>query len=362
MNNPHKVLFIHKWFSFSGGVERVHQNLSYALEKESIVSEFYVFNINTNKKAGFEKLIKNRSAVHPPENAPTLQKIIHLLEHVRKFNPTVIIAATETANLLALICAIRFPSVKIIYTRHCAFDVSDQKLSPTKIKFLYNLYSLSGGTIVGVSEDLKKQILSALFCGTKKVRFIRNAVINERVDELSITNTDNFNRSSYFVSVGRLVEQKGFDLLIEAYAQAKTRQPNLPNLIIVGEGEAEESLRHQISATKFENCIELYGYTDNPYFIIKHAQAFILSSRHEGMPTVLIEAMHLNTPVIAFDCPTGPAELIQHKQNGLLIENQNLDALASAMLDYQSLKGKHISDTVDAFKYKHVAQAYMALF
>lgn len=357
-----KVLFLHKWFSLSGGVERVHKNLSTALAGQNVPSEFYVFDTLGSKKAGFEQLKSERKASSPPQEVNLLRKISHLVSFIKTNQITVIIAATETANMLALACAMRFPSIKVIFTRHCAFDVSDQKLSPRSIKFLYNLYSLAGGSIVAVSRDLQNQIKDNVVLGNKRIEFIPNAVIDSRVDQLAYENSDDFAYTRYFCAVGRLVEQKGFDLLIEAYAQAKAMHSDLPELVIVGIGEDLEKLTALRDKLDLTNVVHFFGYTTNPYYIIRNAEAFILSSRHEGMPTALIEAMHLNTPVIAFDCPTGPAELIIDSENGFLVEANHIGKLAQAIVDYQKLQSLDISHHVQDFHFERVAQKYIAQF
>ena len=87
-----------------------------------------------------------------------------------------------------------------------------------------------------------------------------------------------------------------------------------------------------------------------------------MSSRHEGMPTALVEAMYLNTPVIAFDCPTGPSELIENGKNGFLVEANNVDKLADAISKYKQLHGKEIAQSVSAFEYQSVARRYINEF
>lgn len=357
-----KVLFLHKWFALSGGVERVHQNLSNALASEGITSEFYVYDIKGDMKAGFDKLQETKKATHPKQDVGFLKKLLHLFDHIKKHDIDVIIAATETANILAALCALRFPTLSVVYTRHCAFDVSDQKLSPAKIKLLYNFYSLTGGSIVTVSGSLQQELLQNIKLGRKHVEFIPNAVVDEQVIAKSLTNTDNFESSDYFCAVGRLVEQKGFDMLIQAYAKAHQKNNNLPKLIIVGIGDLLDELTELAQSYNVIEHIEFYGFTDNPYYIIRNAQAFVLSSRHEGMPTALVEAMYLNTPVIAFDCPTGPSELIENGMNGFLVEDGNIDKLAEAILNYRDLHGKEIRQSVSAFEYQSVARRYINEF
>ncbi|MBC3767648.1 glycosyltransferase [Neptunicella marina] len=358
----YQVLFLHKWFSLSGGVERVHKNLSIALAEQGVTSSFYVYKVSGDKYPGYKKLCEQFQAACPPAGSGFRARLRHLFEHIRQHNINVLISATETANMLALCCSLAFPELKVIYTRHCALDVSDQKLPPWLIKGLYNLYSLSNQSIVTVSRHLQGELSSIIKVGKSSVRFIPNAVVSDRVKQLANSNTDDFQSERYFCAVGRLVEQKGFDLLIRAYAIAKQRNPELPILVIVGIGIAREQLQQLAAQLDVGEQVIFTGFTDNPYYIINGAVAFILSSRHEGMPTALIEAMYLNTPVIAFDCPTGPAELIRNGENGFLVPYMDVDAMAQAIGNYASLLGKSITQDVEDFHYQNVAQAYMSQF
>ncbi|WP_416307640.1 glycosyltransferase [Neptunicella sp. SCSIO 80796] len=358
----YKVLFLHKWFSLSGGVERVHKNLATALSEQGVYSSFYVCNVSGDKYAGYKKLCAEFDAICPRPGSDFMTRLRHLFSHIKHNKVNVLIAATETANMLALCCSLKFPQLKVIYTRHCAFDVSDQKLPAWMIKALYNLYSLSNQSIVTVSRHLQGELNSVIRIGKKDVRFIPNAVVSDKVLQLANQNTDNFQLTRYFCAVGRLVEQKGFDLLIRAYAQALRKQPDLPGLVIVGVGDDLARLQALAEQLGVADSVLFNGFTDNPYYIINGAVAFILSSRHEGMPTALIEAMYLDTPVIAFDCPTGPAELIQHGENGLLVPYMDIDAMADAIVNYQSICGKSISHSVKDFQYQNVALAYMSQF
>ena len=358
----HRVLFIHKFFTVGGGVERVHKNLSNALSDEGVDSIFYVHDVTGESKEGFSCLQDAYTAFAADSERGFRHKLGYLYSLIKRKEITVIIAATETANMLALLCKLRFPAIRVIYTRHCAFDVSDQKLPPWAIKALYALYSLTKGKIVAVSEGLKQQIIDTLILGKSRVSFIPNAVLQPSIKEQANKTPDVALPERFFCGVGRLVEQKGFDLLLEAYAKARNHDSSLPELVIVGAGEDLDALKRQASNLGIQQHVHFTGFTTNPYCIIKRAEAFILSSRHEGMPTVLVEAMYLNTPVIAFDCPTGPSELITPNETGILVEALNTDALAQAIGHYAPLKSKSISDKVSHFSYKNVANAYIAQF
>jgi glycosyltransferase involved in cell wall biosynthesis len=130
--------------------------------------------------------------------------------------------------------------------------------------------------------------------------------------------------------VGRLVPQKGFDLLIPAFAASAHRFPQW-ELVIVGDGPARAGLQAQIAAFGLTDRVFLPGRAGNIGAWYERAHAYVLPSRFEGMPNVLLEAMSHGLPVISFDCETGPGEIIRHGVDGLLVPPQDIKALAEAM-------------------------------
>ncbi len=136
----------------------------------------------------------------------------------------------------------------------------------------------------------------------------------------------------YIIAVGRLRNDiKQFDRLIETYHTSGLTEKNI-KLYICGDGEDKKSLEKLISRLQLENHVRLLGFVENVDEYIRNAKFLVLSSRVEGFPMVLLEALQQQTPVIAFDCKSGPNEIIQHKINGLLVENQNFANLKDAMI------------------------------
>jgi glycosyltransferase involved in cell wall biosynthesis len=134
------------------------------------------------------------------------------------------------------------------------------------------------------------------------------------------------------VAAGRLTLQKGFDMLIPAFAQVVQRHPEW-TLRICGNGPQLRSLERLIIEHELSNNVLLMGPVDRLDLQMSQASMYVLSSRHEGLPMVMIEAMSLGLPVVSFDCPTGPAEVIQDGRSGILVPESDVDALASAMLE-----------------------------
>jgi glycosyltransferase involved in cell wall biosynthesis len=135
---------------------------------------------------------------------------------------------------------------------------------------------------------------------------------------------------SSIISVGRLDHQKGFDLLLRAFARVRDRH-NEWTLTILGEGPKRrelESLRNELG---LDQCAFLPGRVEDVYQQLAQADLFVMSSRYEGFPNALCEALSCGLPSISTDCPSGPREIINDGINGLLVANEDVDALAEAM-------------------------------
>jgi glycosyltransferase involved in cell wall biosynthesis len=131
-------------------------------------------------------------------------------------------------------------------------------------------------------------------------------------------------------AVGRLVHQKGFDLLLAAFSEIASAFPDW-TLVIWGEGEKRRELELQRDQLGLAERVRLPGVTPQPGTWIETADVFVLSSRFEGWGIVLAEAMAAAIPVVAFDCPWGPSEMIQPEVDGLLVQPEDTVALAEAL-------------------------------
>jgi glycosyltransferase involved in cell wall biosynthesis len=140
-------------------------------------------------------------------------------------------------------------------------------------------------------------------------------------------------KNNFFISIGRLEYQKGHDLLIEIYSRFK-HKTNCDEwkIYIVGEGSQRSKLESQIKNLNLTDDIFLIGATTDVKKYYTQSQIYLMTSRWEGMPLVLDEALFFNLPVIAFDCETGPREMITDGVNGFLVPLKDLDAFVEKMI------------------------------
>ncbi|MHC8327427.1 glycosyltransferase [Pseudomonas sp. LB1P83] len=352
------ILFILKDFKSGGGVERVQQRLSEQFLKDGQRVSFFVMNGDTPDTEGAPTLGSGSGS----GIVGLLKSIVLLRRLIHREGVTHLISAKEQANLCTWF-ATRGRPCKVIYSRHAALDCTEQKTGPSSLRLLYSLYLCGSGKVVTVSIALRQSLVDWMPWGRQRIRYCPNAVVTEQLLEAAQAPLPTDLPRDYWLSVGRLVGPKGFHLLLDAYALA-LRSEALPDLVIVGDGPLLDALTTQASRLGITHRVHFTGFLSNPYPLLRHARLFILSSVQEGMPTVLIEALALGTPVLASDCETGPRELLDNGRLGQLVAVNDVPALARGML--QSLaaqsgvapSAKMLSDAIHPYTSRYAAQAY----
>ena len=169
------------------------------------------------------------------------------------------------------------------------------------------------------------------------------------------------------ITVGRLSEQKGFDLLVSAWSFITKKHPDW-EIHLYGEGELENELKKSITQNGIEDSFIIHKPVKNIKEKYLESSIYVMSSRFEGFGMVLIEAMACGVPCISFDCPHGPSYIIKDGEDGILVENGNVEQLAEAIstlitdTDKRFAMGKAAKQNVLRYSQENIMKQWESLF
>ena len=230
------------------------------------------------------------------------------------------IVCTDTNRLVVALLAAFVPGVRFAVWQHFALSHSVTKVRGWLARWL----AAHLATRIVTLTERDEVLYAKLFAPFGTVTTIPNIVAPPAVGRAV--------RRREILALGRLVPQKGFDLLLEAWADASKRLPGW-SLRVVGDGQMRDQLARLANTLRVEQSVIFAPFSENPFALYSECGVFVLSSRFEGMPFVLIEAMSCGSPCISFDCPNGPRELIEHGVNGILVPAERVDALSDAIVE-----------------------------
>lgn len=275
-------------------------------------------------------------------------RVIKSIDRIcREQNIDIVLGTTHAINSLLVFFR---KKVKTVACEHLAYMAA-----PWSSRILRRiLYPFLDAVVVLTSSDAKHYMFH------KNVRIIPNSLpfLPDKYSDL--TNKE-------ILAVGRLTYQKGFDLLIDAISLIKNKCDGW-RVKIVGSGEDENKLKKQIETLNLENIVRIYPSTNAIMQEYLSASIFVLSSRYEGFGLVLIEAQACGLPTVSFNCPEGPSEIVHHNEDGLLVENGNVEKMSEAILELivDSNKriqfGKKALQNIDRYKPNNVADQWNGLF
>jgi len=186
--------------------------------------------------------------------------------------------------------------------------------------------------VMAVSDGVREDAVRRLRLPPGRVITVYNPVVTPDLDRRAAESLEppwSHPDPPVVLAAGRLVPAKGFHSLLRAFASLRSRRPC--RLVILGEGPLRPSLEALASSLSIADDLLLPGFDANPLRWMSRCSVFALSSRFEGLPGVLIQAMACGAPVVATDCPFGPAEIVEDGQNGFLVPLGSEEALAAAL-------------------------------
>ena len=251
-----------------------------------------------------------------------LQRLWRLRQAITRSKPDVVISFLDQTNVMVLAATTQLGVPALVSERN---DPAYQPLGRAWQLLRRCLYPRASSVVVQTAAA-KRYFPPAV---QRRTRIIPNPVVAERVDTRDIAMAP-ADAEFCLVAAGRLTEQKGFDLLLCAFAEIAVRHPSW-SLTIWGEGPLRGQLTAQRDAFGLASRVALPGRTSRLPQALTRADLFVLSSRYEGFPNILCEAMAQGLPVVSFDCPSGPSEILRPGIDGLLVPRDDVAALAAAL-------------------------------
>jgi glycosyltransferase involved in cell wall biosynthesis len=325
------TFLMHDAFS-GGGVSRTTTNLANHLARTRDVRVISLYRRRTEARFALHESIEitvlddrrrrrlrgplrevpSRLRPMPSQKNMSLLSDLLLRRAIRNVRSGVIVSTRPTLHLA--LTAYARPEVTTVGWEHLNYVARSQ--TPRLMEILHAAVPRLDGYVVLTDADAEdyRRDLPAL---RTKVEVIRNSVTWPIRSEPAAVD------SKVVVAAGRLVPRKGFKRLVRAFRPVARRHPDW-QLHIYGNGEQKQQITDLIHRLGLESQVLLRGYSRNLPEVLANASIFAMTSRSEGFPMVLIEAMSTGIPLIAFDCPRGPGETIQHGSNGLLIPEGRL--------------------------------------
>lgn len=333
MVNKKKILFFLQ--SGVGGAERVTVTIAKLLDLNKYDLTLALLT-RTNGEHQIRKFIPDSFKVIEIQNKGGFSLYVNLVNCIRKNRPDIVFSSMMFVNTKILAASFLFPHIRfIVRNNNYLYTLSFSQKLLLKISYRF------ADMIVAQTDEMRDELIN-VGLSSKKIITLQNPVdtdyINEKAKEKSPF-VDSFGH--VFVASGRFHPVKGFDVLVEAFYKVLQSEPNA-KLYIIGKNNDNcllyyKSILTRIYELGIENSICCVGFQDNPYKYVRNADCFVLSSRNEGLPNVLIEALYLETPVAATSCIPIIERIVDEGSNGYTANVEDPDSLSLAMINAAKL-------------------------
>lgn len=262
-------------------------------------------------------------------------------DYLRRERPAALLSASHYVNLAALWGRdLAGTGTRLVISQRTQLSVAitNSRLPLLRrrplLAWLTRRYYPRADAIVAVSDGVADDLATVARLPRDRVQTVYNPtdldLIDRRAAEPAPHPWLDDGGAPVIVAVGRLAAQKDFATLLRAFARVRERRP--ARLLILGEGRLRPALEAQVAQLGLGAAVALPGYAENPFAALARADLYVMSSRYEGLPGALIQALACGCRVVSTDCPSGPAEILDHGRYGRLVPVGDAPALTEAML------------------------------
>jgi glycosyltransferase involved in cell wall biosynthesis len=368
MNKTQKHIAIFLPALWGGGAERVMVDLGEGLSAKGFFVDLVLAQAEGPCLAEIPASLR-MVELNPRHRASlrTLASLPALVRYLSRARPDALLTGLQ-ANIVALWARriAGFPQ-RLVITEHNTFSQQNQLLPAwygrLMIYLVRRFYPWADG-IVAVSEGAADDLAKVGKIPRQQIQVIYNPIITPRLRAKARENLEHSwfepGQPPVVLSIGRLTAQKDFGTLIHAFGKIRRKRP--AKLLILGEGEKRPELEALIKQLNLEPDVNMPGFVPNPYPFISKASLFVLSSRWEGLPTVLVEALYCGPPIIATDCPSGPREILREGQYGRLVPVGDAAALAQSIEEMLDAPGPPPArECLQPFEVETAVNQYMSI-
>ena len=327
-----KTLFLLIPSLTGGGAEKVFLNLCKHLNKD----KYDITLCLLEKKGEYLSFLDESIKVHSMDVQRVRYAILPLIRFIKTTKPDILLSTLGHLNALMGFIKPLLPKETTLIARE-ANIVSKMRYNFV-VKFLYSKYYANFDWVIGQSDDMINDLKKVTSINKDRIIKINNPINLENIERnlldknASLLKNDKIN----LVTVGSLTYQKGYDLLLRTFS--KFRNIEDYHLTILGKGELKEELIQLAKNLKIDTNVSFLGFKINPYGYMEQADIFISSSRFEGFPNAVLEALACNTPVIANSYPGGIKEIINHSIYGEVINIEDSSQLEKACFNLSKNK------------------------
>lgn len=346
-----------------GGAERAFINLARGFRDLGVRTDFVV----ANADGPYRDEVPEGVSLVDLQARRFVLSLPALVRYLRQTRPDRLYSALEEANVFALLArrlaggpTLVFPSIRNTLSQ----EKGNEPLRSLVIRRLARRLYPGADGIVAVSKGAAEDAAATLGLAAERISVISNPTVTPDLGALAAAPLDDpwfgDGEPPVVLGCGRLVPQKDFSTLLAAFAILRARRS--ARLVILGEGPLRDDLGRQAEALGVAGDVSFPGFDANPFRYMARAGVFALSSKHEGSPNVLVQALACGVPVVATDCPSGPSEILPGVPHGRLVPVGDPAALAAAMDALLGAGGPRPAPWIaPGFDYRASAAAFLAL-
>ena len=342
------------------GAERVIINILRNIN----LKKFEVTLILVDKRGGAKELIPASIPIIQLNVSRVRYSIPKLVKTLNSIRPDIIFSTLGHMNLLLLFSRSLLRFRHKIIVREANTPSEDLKKLPLIKRMIFRkLYAWlypKADIIVAQCKAMKMDLVKTFGLDEAKIVHIYNPIDLDYIRRAMVAENPYKNNRINVLAVGRLTRQKGFDILIEAF-QHVAKVFHDAHLTILGQGELKEELESKVAKLGLSGKVSFEGFKKNPYPYYRYADVYVLSSRWEGFPNSLLEALACGCKVVATDCKSGPREILGDNEYGILVPPEDPEALARGIIE--AINGENrTKDRAKDFDVKYIVRQYEEIF